>query len=84
MEPRGEAKGNAEWLRMRLTQCRESVTQRLICHRPNFATNGMTVITALLKTSERECASNLLDYRSPHEVAFARFSRYCPWVILGF
>jgi site-specific recombinase XerD len=29
MERRGEAKGNTEWLRMRRTQCRESVTQRL-------------------------------------------------------
>jgi RNA-directed DNA polymerase len=29
MEPRGEAKGNTEWLRMRRTQCRESVSQRL-------------------------------------------------------
>lgn len=29
MEPRGEAKGTTEWLRMRRTQCRESVSQRL-------------------------------------------------------
>lgn len=29
MEPRGEAKGNTEWLRMCRTQCRESVSQRL-------------------------------------------------------
>lgn len=29
MEPRGEAKGNAQWLRTRRTQCRESVSQRL-------------------------------------------------------
>lgn len=29
MEPRGEAKGNTGWLRMRRTQSRESVTQRL-------------------------------------------------------
>ena len=25
VEPRGEAKGNAQWLRMRRTQCRERV-----------------------------------------------------------
>jgi RNA-directed DNA polymerase len=29
VEQRGEAKGNTEWLRMRRTQCRESVSQRL-------------------------------------------------------
>jgi hypothetical protein len=29
VEPRGEAKGNTEKLRMRRTQCRESVSQRL-------------------------------------------------------
>jgi RNA-directed DNA polymerase len=29
MEPRGEAKGNAQWLRMRRTQCRIRVSQRL-------------------------------------------------------
>lgn len=29
VEPRGEAKGNAQWLRMRRTQCRERVYQRL-------------------------------------------------------
>jgi retron-type reverse transcriptase len=48
MEPRGETKGNTGWLRMRRTQCRVSVSQRLNRVRQVARRNKKERFTALL------------------------------------
>ena len=48
VEPRGEAKGNAQWLRMHRTQCRERVYQRPELARADLGAAAPEVIAVQL------------------------------------